>query len=88
MRSVRFEPDLEAWLQDEARASGRSISEIVREAVRMLRQRQEGGAGPSCLERVTGAIDSGGRIDSRKTGRAYTESLKRRHSKGRNGRGK
>jgi len=86
MRSVRFEPELEEWLEDEARTSGRSVSEVIREAVRAMRRRKESDAPGSCLERVIGAIDTGGRIDSRNTGRAYTESLVQRRNARRDGR--
>lgn len=85
MRSVRLDAELDEWLQEEARSTGRSVSDLVREAVRLLRDRRRDDALGSTLQRVTGAIDLGS-IDSRNTGRAYTESLKRKYDARRRGR--
>lgn len=77
MRSVRLDPELEAWLEDTARQSGRSVSEIIREAVQRFRREREGELMGPHLKRVAGAIDSGG-ASSRRTGRDFTELLKKK----------
>lgn len=83
MRSVRLDPELDEWLEDTARQSGRSVSEIIREAVQRFRRERDGELMGPHLKKVAGVIDSGG-ASSRKTGRAFTELLKKKGEQRRN----
>ena len=78
MPSVRFEPELEAWLEAEADASGRSVSDIIHEAVCRLREQREGRRLGARLKRVAGVVDSGGGEHSRDTTRAFADLLEER----------
>lgn len=74
MRRVRIEPDMDAWLREEAGASGRSVSDIICEAVRTLREQDEGERLDRRLAGVIGAVGSGG-SSSRDTGGAFADLL-------------
>lgn len=74
MKSVRFDPELEAELERAARAEGVSYSEFIREAVA---RRCEEVLGESLLDRLEPVIatvrSSGGRASD--TGAAFRRTL-------------
>ena len=76
MRSVRLDEELEARLEEAARVTGRTVSELIRDAVRRRCDELLGGRFRSQLGDVTGAVASRGG-QSRRTGRQFVESLRR-----------
>ena len=76
MRSVRLDEELEARLEEAARATGLSISELIRDAVRRRCDDLLGQCLSSRLGDVTGGVASRGG-ESRRTGRQFVESLRR-----------
>lgn len=86
MKSVRLDKRLDAGLREAARASGRSESEIIREAIRAYCEKLLGRRLDLRLRDVVGIAASGGG-DSRQTGRDFAELLdarpRRRSTRGR-----
>jgi predicted DNA-binding protein len=77
MKTVRLGEELESKLDQLARRTGRTVSEIVREAVRNHCEMATADSLAARLADVTGTVSSGGG-DSRKTGRRFTEAVARR----------
>ena len=76
MRSVRLDELLESRLEKAARASGESVSNIIRRAIEERCEAILGQRLASRLQDVTGVVRSdGGR--ARRTGRAFLSHLKR-----------
>jgi Arc/MetJ-type ribon-helix-helix transcriptional regulator len=86
MRSVRLEPELDAQLQEAARATGRPVSEIIREAIRKWCDDWRGDRLDRRLSDVIGSARSGGG-DSRRTGRDFAEALDEEDRRKRSGAG-
>ncbi|MHC4080679.1 MAG: ribbon-helix-helix protein, CopG family [Planctomycetota bacterium] len=76
MRSVRLNEELEARLDEAARVTGLSVSELIRDAVRRRCDELLGERLGARLGDVTGAVASRGG-HSRRTGRQFVESLQR-----------
>ena len=81
--SLRLDPDAEAKIRRLAVSSGRSKSQVVREAVaRYAADPQDAaGTGESAWDRVktyAGAVSTGGANYSRNTHAAYTAALRRK----------
>jgi predicted DNA-binding protein len=81
MRSVRFDDDLEARLQQASQIAGKPASAIIREAVRTECDRLLNRRADLALADVIGSVAGRRSNSSAKTGRAYLESLKRRQGK-------
>lgn len=82
--SLRLDPDTEAKIRKLTAATGRSKSEVVREAV--ARYAPDGDAAPapgeSAFDRLKpfiGVIGTGGAHDSTQTHTKYRELLRRKH---------
>ena len=76
MRSVRLNEELEARLDEAARVTGLSVSELIRDAVRRRCDELLGERLSSRLGDVTGAVASRGG-QSRRTGRQFLETLRK-----------
>ncbi|MCH7720362.1 MAG: ribbon-helix-helix protein, CopG family [Planctomycetes bacterium] len=77
MKSVRLDEALEHQLEEAARVTGRSVSTVIREAVRRHCDDVLAGRLDHVLSDVIGVVGSGGGR-SRRTGREFTKLLKRR----------
>jgi hypothetical protein len=76
--NVRIDPEMAALLEREARQTGRSKSEIVREALETLRTRGSRGAVKPPAETMAdliGCWDSGGARLSERTGERFARLL-------------
>ncbi len=82
MTTVRLGDELEARLVEIARLTGQPVSEIVREAVRRHCDGMTADRLSDRLADVVGAVASG-RGDSRKTGRRFTDVVRKKHGAGR-----
>lgn len=78
MKRVQSSEDEWRRVTKAAEIAGERPQDFVREAIRERCNRVEGDMLGPRLARVAGSIDTGGRVDARKTGRAYTELLMRR----------
>ena len=81
MRSVRLDEQLEARLEEAARATGEPVSQIIRDAVRRRCDEVLGGRLDRRLADVIGTVAAGG--SSRRTGKAFTSLLSARRRKAR-----
>ena len=83
--NVRIDPEMAALLERVARQTGRTKSEVVRDALQTLRGRDAGEVGKRPLEAMAGLIgcwDSGGLRLSERTGEQFVQLLtERRHAK-------
>lgn len=87
--NVRIDPQIEAFLARVARQSGRTKSEVVRDALETLRARSAGAVLPSPAETMAGLIgcwDSGGMRLSERTGERFARLLQERNHARRTGR--
>ena len=76
--SIRIDPEMAALLEQEARQTGRSKSEIVREALEVLRTRTNRGPVKPPAEAMAdliGCWDSGGARLSERTGERFARLL-------------
>ena len=77
--NVRIDPELAAWVERAARQTGRTKSEIVREALETLRGRDSRVVSKKPIEAMAGLIgcwDSGGMRLSERTGERFAQLLK------------
>lgn len=82
--SVRLDPETEVILQRLARRSGRSKSEVLREAVRRMAEEPTemlGSSGPYALISDLVGIASGPGKLAREHKKLYRERLKEKHSR-------
>ena len=87
--NVRIDPEMAALLERVARQTGRTKSEVVRDALEMLRARGGEGAVKPPAETMAGLIgcwDSGGAWLSERTGEQFTRLLQEGKHAQRNGR--
>jgi predicted DNA-binding protein len=84
VKSVRLGNDLEQRLEKAARITGLPASQIIRDAVREQCDKLLAENLSDQLADVIGAVGSGGSTDSRRTGRQFTETLKRSSARNRN----
>ncbi len=81
VKSFRLTPDLEGRLEKAAARAGVSVSDFIREAVEEKCDSVLGGRSLlDLLGDTVGAVESGN-IDSRHTGRAFTDLLVEKHRK-------
>jgi hypothetical protein len=84
--NVRIDAELAALLERVARQTGRTKSEVVRDALETLRERDAQGVGKRPIEAMAGLIgcwDSGGMRLSERTGERFAQLLKEgRHAQG------
>jgi Ribbon-helix-helix protein, copG family len=76
VKSFRLTPELEGRLEKAAARAGVSVSDFIREAVEEKCDGVLGG--PTLLDMLgdyVGAVEGGGGIDSRHTGREFTDIL-------------
>ena len=79
--TVRLDPRTLALMQRLARRTGRTKSEVIREAIRRLgdaEHREASGSAYEAMEHGLGCWDSGGARLSEATGQAFTALLKAR----------
>ncbi|MBI1827595.1 MAG: CopG family transcriptional regulator [Planctomycetes bacterium] len=81
MRSVRLDDELEKRLAEAAKLTNTPISEIIREALRKRCDELLGQTLYDQLADVIGCIDSGGKYNSRRTGKAFTEVLMKKRAR-------
>lgn len=83
MRSVRLDEKTERRLDEASRTSGMHASEIIRTGIQKQCDEILGTSLRDRLAYFIGAIDDGGRADSRKSGNSFSKSLLRSHAKNR-----
>ncbi len=77
--NVRVDPGTAAFLDRLARESGRSKSEVVRQALEALREENAGrtvGSPAEAMARLIGCWDSGGKRLSERTGERFAQLLR------------
>lgn len=80
--SIRLDPETRAALDPAARTTGRSRSDLVRDAVlrylELLRSEQMDRSAVEVLAKYIGCVNSGGSERSRETGRGFRTLLEER----------
>ena len=79
-KSFRLDPDLERRLEQAAARQGVAASALIRDAVRRRCDEVLGGTLHQDLGEIVGAIDVGG-DQSLRTGEAFTELLRKSHTR-------
>ena len=83
--SVRLDPETELLLRRLAQRSGRSKSDVIREALNRLAEESTGGVAEGDLYAsvadLMGCIRGGTRPPARQHKRTYRESLEKKHRK-------
>lgn len=80
MRSLRLDPDLDEKVQRAAAVRGESVSEFIRHAA-AERADQTLGARPSEIFADVAGVIHGGGGHARKSGKAFSDALARKHAK-------